>query len=95
MTARLSTMMFLQFFAWGAWFATMGLALTNGKLGDFISGAYETAPIAAIFAPLFLGLLADRLFSSQMGNDRLDCRRVIDWNHRLGRSIHNLLARRH
>ena len=65
MTARLSTMMFLQFFAWGAWFATMGLALTNGKLGDFISGAYETAPIAAIFAPLFLGLLADRLFSSQ------------------------------
>ena len=65
MTARLSIMMFLQFFAWGAWFATLGLALTNGKLKDFIGGAYEAAPIAAIFAPLFLGLLADRLFSSQ------------------------------
>ncbi len=65
MTARLSVMMFLQFFAWGAWFATLGLALTNGKLGDFIGGAYEAAPIAAISAPLFLGLLADRLFSSQ------------------------------
>ena len=65
MTARLSIMMFLQFFAWGAWFATLGLALTNGKLGNFIGGSYEAAPIAAIFAPLFLGLLADRLFSSQ------------------------------
>jgi len=65
MTARLSVMMFLQFFAWGAWFATLGLAMTNGKLDDFIGGAYEAAPIAAIFAPLFLGLLADRLFSSE------------------------------
>ena len=65
MTARLSIMMFLQFFAWGAWFATLGLALDNGNLKEFIGGAYEAAPIAAIFAPLFLGLLADRLFSSQ------------------------------
>ena len=63
--ARLSIMMFLQFFAWGAWFATLGLAMTNGQLSDFIGGAYEAAPIAAIFAPLFLGLLADRLFSSE------------------------------
>ena len=65
MTARLSVMMFLQFFAWGSWFATLGLAMTNGDLGDFIGGAYESAPIAAIFAPLFLGLLADRFFSSE------------------------------
>ena len=65
MTARLSVMMFLQFFAWGSWFATLGLALTNGGLDDSIGGAYESAPIAAIFAPLFLGLLADRLFSSE------------------------------
>lgn len=62
---RLSIMMFLQFFAWGAWFATLGLAMGNGSLGDFIGGAYETAPIAAIFAPLFLGLIADRLFASE------------------------------
>lgn len=58
-------MMFLQFFAWGAWFATLGLAMTNAKLGDFVGGAYEAVPIAAIFAPLFLGLIADRLFSSE------------------------------
>ena len=64
-TARLSVMMFLQFFAWGAWFATLGLAMTNGNLGPFIGAAYESAPIAAIFAPLFLGLIADRFFASE------------------------------
>lgn len=65
MTIRLSTMMFLQFFAWGAWFATLGLAMTNAELGAFIGAAYEAAPIAAIFAPLFLGLIADRFFASE------------------------------
>ena len=29
-------MMFLQFFAWGAWFATLALAMGNHGLGDFI-----------------------------------------------------------
>ncbi len=65
MTARLSVMMFLQFFTWGAWFATLGLAMTNGQLAEFIGGAYESAPIAAIVAPLFLGLIADRFFPSE------------------------------
>lgn len=62
---RISIMMFLQFFAWGAWFATLGLAMGANGLGDFIGGAFESAPIAAIIAPLFLGLIADRLFSSE------------------------------
>ena len=62
---RLSVMMFLQFFAWGSWFATLALAMGNNGLSDSIGGAYESAPIAAIFAPLFLGLVADRLFSSE------------------------------
>ena len=62
---RLSVMMFLQFFAWGSWFATLALAMASNDLGDFIGGAYESAPIAAIVAPLFLGLLADRLFPSE------------------------------
>jgi nucleoside transporter len=64
-TVRLSVMMFLQFFAWGSWFATLALAMGNNGLAKFIGGAYESAPIAAIFAPLFLGLVADRLFSSE------------------------------
>ncbi len=64
-TYLLSVMMFLQFFAWGAWFATMGLALNGENLGPFIGSYYATVPLAAIFAPLFLGLVADRLFASE------------------------------
>ncbi|MBL8815758.1 MAG: nucleoside permease [Planctomyces sp.] len=62
---RLSIMMFLQFFAWGTWFTTLGAALNSNKMGAIIGSAYGSAPIAAIFAPLFLGLIADRLFSSE------------------------------
>ncbi|MCA9258821.1 MAG: MFS transporter, partial [Planctomycetales bacterium] len=60
-------MMFLQFFAWGAWFATLGYCLGELKFDDaFVGQAYGTAPIAAIIAPLFLGLVADRFFPSQI-----------------------------
>ena len=62
---RISIMMFLQFFAWGSWFATLALAMGNHGLGDFIGGAFESSPIGAIIAPLFLGLVADRLFASE------------------------------
>lgn len=61
----LSLMMFLQFFAWGSWFATLSAAMDTHLLGSFIGGAYESAPIAAILAPLFLGLIADRFFASE------------------------------
>jgi nucleoside transporter len=62
---RLSVMMFLQFFVWGAWFATMGGCLADHKLASIIGAAYGSQPIAAIIAPLFLGLIADRFFSSE------------------------------
>lgn len=65
LATRLSVMMFLQFFAWGSWFVTLKLAFSTNGLGDFIGGAFESAPIAAIFAPLFLGLVADRFFPSE------------------------------
>ncbi|QDT33360.1 MFS transporter [Thalassoglobus polymorphus] len=65
MTPRLSLMMFLQFFTWGAWFATLSAVLDSNGLSAFKGGAYESVPIAAIFAPLFLGLVADRLFASE------------------------------
>ncbi|WP_153559203.1 MFS transporter [Roseimaritima sediminicola] len=63
--ALLSIMMFLQFFAWGSWFATLSAAMDVKLLGAFIGGAYAAAPIAAIIAPLFLGLVADRFFASE------------------------------
>jgi nucleoside transporter len=63
---RLSLMMFLQFFLWGAWFVVLGPYMNaKGMSPKAIGDAYSTAPIAAILAPLFLGIVADRLFSSQ------------------------------
>lgn len=61
----LSVMMFLQFFTWGTWFATLAAVLDSHQLGTYIGRAYESAPIAAICAPLFLGLVADRFFASE------------------------------
>lgn len=58
-------MMFLQFFAWGSWFVTLKLAFTTNGIGGLIGDAFGTAPLAAIFAPLFLGLVADRFFPSE------------------------------
>jgi MFS family permease len=64
---KLSIMMFLQFFAWGAWFATLGQCLgANSFAADVVGAAYGSAPLGAIFAPLFLGLIADRFFPSQV-----------------------------
>ena len=62
---KLSVMMFLQFYVWGAWFVTLYLVLTKADLAEVIGDCYSTAPIAAILAPLFLGLIADRFFSSE------------------------------
>jgi len=62
---RLSVMMFLQFFVWGSWFVTLALSLgVHDFSGAHIGESYGSAPIAAIIAPLFLGLIADRFFSS-------------------------------
>jgi nucleoside transporter len=65
-TTRLSVMMFLQFFTWGAWAPTLGACFSANKLSEATAGVYGAGPIAAIIAPLFLGLVADRLFSSQV-----------------------------
>ena len=62
----LSVMMFLQFFLWGAWFVTLGPFMGASGFGPTdIGNAYTTAPIAAILAPLFLGMVADRFFASE------------------------------
>ena len=57
--------MFLQFFLWGSWFATLGLCLGTNGFSEIIAKAYGTSPLGAIFAPLFLGIIADRFFPSQ------------------------------
>jgi nucleoside transporter len=72
---RLGVMMFLEFFVWGAWAVPMGKYLatlfsTEGRSKaavDMIIGqAYSTSAIAAIIAPLFVGLVADRFLPGQV-----------------------------
>jgi nucleoside transporter len=64
---QLIAMMFLMFFSWGAWYGQMSkyLLTTLGATGDQVGNAYTTFSIAAIFAPFFVGLIADRFFSAQ------------------------------
>jgi len=64
---KLSVMMFLEFFIWGAWFVTLGTyLLTNLKTSATEVGvAFLTQSIGAIVAPFIIGLIADRYFSAQ------------------------------
>ncbi len=64
---RLAVMMFLQFFLWGAWYVTLGPFMNaRGMKPEAIGDAYSVGPIAAILAPVFLGMIADRFFASQV-----------------------------
>jgi nucleoside transporter len=65
MKARLMLMMFLQFFIWGAWYATGGNYMKSQGMTDVIYLAYMASPIGSIVAPFFLGMIADRLFPVQ------------------------------
>lgn len=92
-TFRLSLMMFLQFFVWGAFFVPLG-----GYLGTIFSGQnvvghiYSTSNWAGLLAPLFVGLVADRFFNAERLNGLLhllgaallwQCARVTDSPDRL------------
>jgi len=62
---RLSAMMFLQFFVWGAWYTTIAVYMTNQGMGTLTHWPYTVNPIAAIAAPFFVGLVADRFFATE------------------------------
>ena len=64
-STRLSAMMFLQFFIWGAWYVTIGNYMAAQGMADLTHWPYTVNPVAAIVAPFFLGLVADRFFATE------------------------------
>ncbi len=64
---QLSSMMFLNFFIWGAWFVTLGTFLFNNlnASGTQIGSVFSTQSWGAIIAPFIIGLIADRYFNAE------------------------------
>lgn len=64
---KLSLMMFLEFFIWGAWFVTLGTFLGNNlkASGSEIGSIFSTQSWGAIIAPFIIGLIADRYFNAE------------------------------
>jgi nucleoside transporter len=65
--SRLSLMMFLEYFIWGAWYVTLStfmkvkLEASDGQIGL----TYGALAIATMISPFFVGMVADRFFAAQ------------------------------
>jgi nucleoside transporter len=64
---QLSAFMFLQYFIWGSWYASMGGYLTTvlNFGGQQVGAAYGAFAIGSMISPFFVGLIADRYFASE------------------------------
>jgi nucleoside transporter len=62
---RLSIMMFLQFFVWGAWYTTIAVFMQTQGMETLTHWPFTVNPVAAIVAPFFVGLIADRFFATE------------------------------
>lgn len=63
---KLSTMMFVEWFIWGAWFVPLWTYLNRlGFSPSEIAWSYSSTAIGAIIAPIFVGVIADRYFAAQ------------------------------
>ena len=65
--AKLSLMMLLQYFIWGAWYVTMStyMSVFLNSSGVQIGAAYSALAIATMISPFFIGTVADRYFAAQ------------------------------
>jgi nucleoside transporter len=66
LTGRLSALMFMQFFIWGAWNVTLGLVMQTVGIGNLIANAFSVGPIASIVGSFLLGMAAARYLSPKM-----------------------------
>lgn len=64
---KLSVMMLLEYFVWGAWYVTMGTYMSEflHSSGVQIGAAYSALAIATMISPFFIGMVADRFFAAQ------------------------------
>ncbi len=62
---KLSAMMFLEFFVWGAWYTVISVYMTKHGMENLAQWPFTANAIAAIAAPFFVGLIADRYFATE------------------------------
>jgi nucleoside transporter len=64
---KLSFMMLLEYFVWGAWYVTLStyMAKNLDASGVQIGAAYNALAIATMISPFFIGMVADRYFAAQ------------------------------
>lgn len=72
-TVKLCIMMFLQFFVWGVFFVTMGVYFKklfegDDQINQILGNSYATQTWAALFAPLIVGYLGDRMINKERLN---------------------------
>lgn len=67
MKAKLSILMFLQFFMWSSWYVSGGTYMiqTLGFSGTQVGLIYGSFAIAGLISPFISGILADRFFSTE------------------------------
>lgn len=81
---KLSIMMFVEWFIWGAWFVPLWQYLNKlGFTPGEIAWSYSSTAIAAILSPVLVGVIADRYFAAQ---------KVLGWLHLAGAVLMLLLA---
>lgn len=65
--AKLSVMMFLEYFIWGSWYVTLGtyMGANLHSTGKEIGLAFGALALATMVSPFIVGMIADRFFAAQ------------------------------